>query len=134
MSKIQKIYDYLKECNGFFFASCDGDKPRVRPFGAIDEFEGRLYLVTNNQKPVFAQLGENPRLEICAMNSEGQWIRIEATAVRDDRPEARAHMLDTNPGLARMYSVDDRIMEVLYLSDAVAIISSFSAPSETLRF
>lgn len=27
MSKIQKIYDYLKECNGFFFASCDGDKP-----------------------------------------------------------------------------------------------------------
>ena len=31
MSKIQKIYDYLKQCNGFFFASCDGDKPRVRP-------------------------------------------------------------------------------------------------------
>ena len=39
MSKIQKIYDYLKECNGFFFASCDGDKPRVRPFGFLMIFE-----------------------------------------------------------------------------------------------
>ena len=131
---MHRTAEFLRNCRTFYVATVEGNQPRVSPFGAIDEFEGRLYLVTNNQKPVFAQLGENPRLEICAMNSEGQWIRIEATAVRDDRPEARAHMLDTNPGLARMYSVDDRIMEVLYLSDAVAIISSFSAPSETLRF
>lgn len=50
MSKIQKIYDYLKECNGFFFASCDGDKPRVRPFGFMMIFEDKLYFGMGTHK------------------------------------------------------------------------------------
>ena len=40
MSKIQKIYDYLKECNGFFFASCDGDKPPRAPLRLYDDLRG----------------------------------------------------------------------------------------------
>ena len=50
MSKIQKIYDYLKACNGFFFATCDGDKPRVRPFGFMMIFEDKLYFGMGTHK------------------------------------------------------------------------------------
>lgn len=131
---MHRTAEFLRNCRTFYVATVEGNQPRVRPFGAIDEFEGRLYLITSNQKSVFAQLSENPRLEICAMNDEGQWIRIEAQAVKDDRPEARGHMLEANPGLKRMYSENDGIMEVLYLNGAVARISSFAAPEEILRF
>lgn len=131
---MHRTAEFLRNCHTFYVATVEGNQPRVRPFGAIDEFEGRLYLVTSNQKPVFAQLTQNPRLEICAMNDGGQWIRIEALAVKDDRAEAREHMLEANPGLKKMYGVDDGIMEVLYLDSAVVHICSFTAPTEILRF
>jgi uncharacterized pyridoxamine 5'-phosphate oxidase family protein len=126
--------EFLRSCRTFYVATVEKDQPRVRPFGALDEFEGKLYLITSNKKPVFAQLTQNPKVEICAMNGEMKWIRIAATAVVDPRREAKAHMLETNPGLGRMYSVDDGIMEVFYLKDATATISSFSAPPEVLTF
>ena len=126
--------EFLRGCGTFYLATAEKDPPRVRPFGALDEFEGKLYLVTSNQKPVFAQLQADPKVEICAMNGEGKWIRIAATAVVDPRREARAHMLSSNPGLARMYSADDGKMEVFFRQDATAIISSFTEPPVTLHF
>ena len=78
MSKIQKIYDYLKECNGFFFASCDGDKPRVRPFGFMMIFEDKLYFGMGTHKESYKQVKANPNVEICAMNPDGSFIRDDA--------------------------------------------------------
>ena len=128
---MHRTAEFLRSCQTFYIATVEKDQPRVRPFGALDEFEGKLYLITSNKKPVFAQLKANPKVEICAMNSEMKWIRIAATAVEDPRPEAKAHMLETNPGLSRMYSVDDGIMEVVYLRDASVTLSSFTAPPES---
>ena len=34
----------------FYLATVEGDQPHVRPFGAVCEFEGKLYIVTNNKK------------------------------------------------------------------------------------
>lgn len=52
-----------------------------------------MYIPTNNKKKVFAQMLKNPNVEICGM-AHGKWIRIEAEAVRDERREARAAMLE----------------------------------------
>ena len=131
---MKKTAEFLRSCGTFYIATVEGDQPRVRPFGALDEFEGKLYLITSNKKPVFAQLTANPKIEICAMDEEMRWIRIAATAVVDPRKEAKAHMLETNPGLGRMYSVDDGIMEVFYLKDATSTLSSFAAPPEVWTF
>ena len=131
---MHRTAEFLRSCQTFYIATVEKDQPRVRPFGALDEFEGKLYLITSNKKPVFAQLEANPKVEICAMNSEMKWIRIAATAVPDPRREAKAHMLETNPGLSRMYSVDDGIMEVVYLRDASVTLSSFTAPPESWTF
>lgn len=131
---MHKAAEFLRECGAFYLATCEGGQPRVRPFGALDEFEGKLYLITSNQKKVFAQMKDNPRVEICAMNKDNQWIRIAAAAVPDERREAREHMLESNPGLKRMYSADDGKIEVVFLKDAEATVSSFTAPPETFRF
>lgn len=130
---MEEILNYLRECQTFFLATVEGDQPRVRPFGAVAEFEGKLYFVTNNQKKVFQQLTANPRIEISSMNN-GTWLRLEATAVHDDRKAAREKMLAENLSLIRMYTADDGKMEVLYLKDATATISSFTAAPKVIKF
>ena len=131
---MEKALEFLKQSGVFYLATVEGDQPRVRPFGAVCGFEGKLYLITANTKPVFAQLTKNPRAEISSMTQDGRWIRITAELVPDERREAKTAMLDANPNLRRMYSEDDGKMEVLYLKDATAVIASFTAAPETFRF
>mgnify|MGYP000914752063 FL=1 len=131
---MDEVFKYLKECGTFYLATCEGDQPRVRPFGAIDLYEGKIYIQTGNIKKVFKQMMENPKIEICGMHPDRTWIRIEATVVQDDRMEARQHMLDENPGLKRMYAADDGNCEVLYLKDATATICSFTAEPRVIKF
>ena len=128
------MLDYLKSCGTFYLATADGDQPHVRPFGAVCEFEGKLYIVTNNRKKVYAQMADNAKIEICGMQ-KGTWIRIEAEAAHDSRREARVAMMDANKAsLSSMYTVDDNLMEVLYLKNATATIYSFTAEPRIITF
>ena len=130
---MKEILEFLKKCGTFYLATTDGEQPRVRPFGAVCEFEGKLYITTNNQKDVYKQMIKNPKTEISGMSGE-KWLRLTAEAVRDDRREARKAMLDDNPVLRSMYNEDDGITEVFYLRNAVAVICSFTAKPETYTF
>lgn len=131
--RMQRVFDFLKKADTYYLATMDGDQPRIRPFGTVDLFEDRIYIQTGKVKAVSKQMEKNPKIEICAMNG-GEWIRVEATVVRDERVEAKAHMLDNYPSLKAMYSPDDDNTEVLYLKDATATISSFTAEPVVIRF
>lgn len=123
---MNEVLEFLKACGTFYLATVEGDQPRVRPFGAVCEFEGKLYIVTNNQKNVFSQMKENAKVEISGMR-KGKWIRVSGKAILDTRREAREAMMNANKAaLSSMYSVDDNLMEVLYLEDASATIYSFT--------
>ncbi len=124
---MQKVYEFLKDAGTYYLATADGDQPRVRPFGTVHVFEGRLYIQTGKIKPVSRQLHTNPKAEICAFK-DGKWIRVAGELVSDDRYEAKASMLDAYPGLKKMYSADDGNTEVFYFKNAVYTISSFTAP------
>ena len=39
---MEEVLKYLKECGTFYLATIEGDQPRVRPFGAVCAFEGKL--------------------------------------------------------------------------------------------
>ena len=130
---MSKVNDFLNDTGIFFLATVDGDQPRVRPFGAINEYNGRLYLITSNKKDIYAQLKANPKCEICACLG-GQWLRIEAELIEDDDRAARVAMLEAYPSLASMYSPDDGKMTVLYLKNAVATLSSFTSAPVVSKF
>jgi len=131
---MQEVLNYLKGVGTYYIATIDGDQARVRPFGTISEFEGKLYIQTGHVKPCYAQMEKNPKIEICAMGKGGTWIRVAGTAVRDDRVEARQHMLDEYPSLQGMYKADDGNCEVLYLKDVTATISSFGGDPKVITF
>ena len=130
---MERVLEFLKAAKTFYLATLDGDQPRVRPYGAVMLWDGKLYICTNKTKPSYKQMEANPKVEICAM-SEGKWIRIEAKAITDERTEAKAAMLESSPSLRRMYSLEDGIFRVLYLQDATATISSFSGDPVVIRF
>lgn len=130
---MQSVYEFLKKAGTYYLATVEGDQPRVRPFGTIHLFEGKLYIQTGKRKPTSAQIAKNPKVEICAF-CEGDWIRVAATLVEDDRREARKAMLDAYPELRSMYNEDDGNTQVLYLKDATATFSSFTKPAKTVTF
>lgn len=119
---VQEVLAYLREAGVFYLATCEGDQPRVRPFGAAAEFEDRLYMVTSNQKKCYDQMMKNPRVELTGMGKDGSWIRVEAVTCHDGRWEARQHMMEENPGLHSLYTVDDGRMDVMYLKNATATL------------
>ena len=61
---MQEVYEFLKKCGTYYLATVEGDQPRVRPFGTVDIFEGRLYIQTGKVKDVSKQLQANPHLEL----------------------------------------------------------------------
>ena len=126
---MKRVLDFLKNAEVYYLATVEGDQPRVRPFGTVNEFEGKLYIQTGKVKPTSHQLAVNPKAEICAFK-DGAWIRVACELVEDDRIDAKKSMLDAYPNLRGMYSEDDGNTQVLYIQNAVATISSFfgSAP------
>jgi len=130
---MKEVSEFLKKAGAYYLATVDGDQPRVRPFGTAHIFENKLYIQTGKKKDVSKQMKKNPKIEICAM-SGGQWIRIQALAVEDDRVEAKESMLEAYPNLKTMYSATDKNMQVLYLKNAVATIASFSGPPKVIKF
>ena len=123
---MQEVYEFLKECGVFYIATCEGAQPRVRPFGVVHIFEGRLYIHSGRGKKVSNQMLANPRVEICAFH-KGVTLRVAATVVDDPRMEAQESFLDANPTLKGMYAAGDGKNQVLYLQNATA---TFAEPGK----
>lgn len=120
---MNKIIEFLNEAKVYYLATLENNQPRVRPFGAATESNGRLYLSTSNDKNVFKQFIENPKIEISGM-AKGKWIRISGTAVVDENLYAKQAMLDSNPFLKQKYSIDDDKFTVFYVDNIIALLYS----------
>ena len=78
---MNEVYEFLKAAGTYYLATTEDGEPRVRPFGTVDIWEGKLTIQTGYVKPVAKQMLANPRVEICAMSQDGRWIRVTADAV-----------------------------------------------------
>ncbi|MCD7974337.1 MAG: pyridoxamine 5'-phosphate oxidase family protein [Phascolarctobacterium sp.] len=130
---MEEVLKFLKDCGAYYLATTEGSQPRVRPFGTINLFKGKLYFQTGKVKNVSKQIHANPKIEICAFK-DGAWVRIAAEAIEDDLREARVSMLNTYPSLAQKYSADDGNTEVFYLKNATATFSSFTSEPKVIKF
>ncbi len=130
---MNEVYEFLKKCGTYYLATVEGEQPRVRAFGTIDLFEGKLYIQTGKVKEVSKQMMANPKIEICAFDGN-TWLRLAAKAVEDDRYEARKHMLEAYPSLQKMYQPDDGNTQVFALEDCKAVFSSFTEEPRTVEF
>jgi len=130
---MQTVNDFLKKTGTYYLATVDGDQPRVRPFGTINPFEGKLYIQTGKVKDVAKQIAANPKVELSAFDGE-TWIRVAATLVEDNREEAQESLLNAYPNLRGRYKPGDGNNTVYYLKDATATFYTFGGEPKTVKF
>lgn len=120
---MSKVFDFLKEAGTFFYATVEDNKPIMRPFGFLMEFEGKLYVGMGKHKNCFKQTLANPNISVCACKPNRQWIRISAKAVPDDRPEAIENVFISAPHMKNIYNEKTgQVIGIFYLENAEAEI------------
>lgn len=132
---IQRILDFIKEAHVFYFASVEGNKPRVRPFGFTMELNDRLYFGMGTHKASYRQVKENPNVEICAYDGKGAILRIRGIAVFDESKEAGDKLYETSPMLKNIYNEQSGLVHAtLYLAEGEAEFSDMRGGFEKISF
>lgn len=123
---------FLNEVQSYSLATVEGNQPRVRIFGTILCYDGKLYIQTGKKKDVAKQLYANPKAEIVSCKGI-EWLRITCKLIEKDDRNIRVKMLEKMPSLRAMYNEYDGNMTMFEIKDAGATFSSFVAPSETIK-
>jgi uncharacterized pyridoxamine 5'-phosphate oxidase family protein len=130
---MSEIFDYLNGTT-FYLATVDGGKPRVRPFGFVMELNGKLYFATNDRKPSYRQLTENPYVEISASKEGKTWLRLSGKAVFDRSPETREKAFVAAPHIKEMYGKPDSpAFSPFYIENGEAVFSSLDGTVRTVK-
>lgn len=134
---MEKIIEFLRSVPTFYVATVDeNNRPRVRPFSLVYEWEGKLSLGTNETKDVYRQLEKNPFVEICAFKPEtGEWLRISGKVRLFKSVEANRRIFETMPSLKDLYGDENNpVMVVVSMVQGQADFYSFgSTEVETIR-
>jgi len=133
MSK-EEVILALRKAGVFYLATVDADnRPKARPYGFIMDYNGNLCFTTNENKPTYKQLMDNPYVEIVAMTSQFGWLRIRGKAVKVTTEQSRQHALKEMPMLAQNYAVYGGEFDVFALEEAVADYYAFSERGEIMK-
>ena len=124
---MSKLVDILHENKVFYVATADAEGPHVRPFGAVVEFEGKVWFCSHDAKAVVVQLKGNPQVEMVSLGAppEMKWVRLAGKAVFEDNAGAKEAMLNHMPLLRQLYAGQMEHFVVFYLEDVKATLRNF---------
>lgn len=101
-------YEFLKECGCFYVLTINGDFPAGRPFGAVMEYNGKLFISTNDGNNAHKQLRNNGNIQIVAKKENTRdWIRITGRAAECNDINVKRKMLRECPVLSKHFSSAD---------------------------
>ncbi len=130
---MDEVLQFLVDNRTFYFATVEDGQPRVRPFGFVMKYKGKLYFCTGSMKPVFRQLKANPRFELCVNSKENEWLRLSGRAVFVDDLEARKQAFREAPGVAGIYKDPASPgFALFYIENAEAVFSRMGGASRTV--
>lgn len=132
MEDINKVFEFLQSAGTFYLATVEGDQPRVRPYGAMLLFEGKIYIMAFGQTNATRQIADNCKAEICAF--KGQTLRIECKLVEDNRPEVGKALVEKMPVLKPALGENGENGVMYYLKDATATFFKMMETVETVKF
>lgn len=120
---MNEVLNFLRENKIFYLATIDGDKPKVRPFGFVMEFEDKICFTTNSLKQCSIQMKTNPNVEVCScspnMELTMEWVRIMGRVVFLDSIPAKEKAFEIMPALKEGFkTADNPSFEIFYLENA----------------
>lgn len=76
---MEKVLEFLQEAKTFYVATVEDGAPKVRPFGFVMEYDGKICMCTADGKNTSKQLKKCPSLEVSAAVGK-KYIRINGKA------------------------------------------------------
>ncbi|WP_315076715.1 pyridoxamine 5'-phosphate oxidase family protein [uncultured Clostridium sp.] len=125
---MNEVISFLKENPVQYFATVGLDgKAKVRPFQFMIEDSGKLYFCTNNEKDIFAQIKNNPYVEITTSSPKFAWIRLNGKVVFSNDINIKKNIIESSDLVKSLYrTAENPIFEIFYLENAKAVIADFS--------
>lgn len=107
---MSKAYEFLKECECFYLLTINKDFPAGRPFGAVMEDNGYLYIATNDKNKVHMQLRKNGNIQLLAKKDGNRnWLRVTGKAKENTETFMKQKMLEECPVLQKYFkSANDK--------------------------
>ena len=99
---MKEALDFLKENNEVAFATIGNGRPQMRVFQIMKQSGTTLCFATGPHKRVYAELQENPAVEILSRNGNIS-VRVSGDAVFDVPDDVCREIYETNPVLPRLY-------------------------------
>jgi pyridoxamine 5'-phosphate oxidase len=92
----KEVLEFIKANPTSFFATVDGNKPRVRPIGTFSVDENGIIFSMQSDKDVYKQLVANPAVEICYF-AQGTTVRVSGQVELVKDMAAKQEVLKQRP-------------------------------------
>ena len=120
----QDCIEFANKSHTAYFATVDGDQPRVRPIGLWFADEQGFYFQTESVKAFYRQLKANRKVEVCFHTSEaGKTLRVAGEIEFVDDIALRARILQDRPFLKQRVGIqkpEDPLLVVFRISKGEA--------------
>ncbi len=118
--------------NGVLATQDDG-KVKTRVFQYLFSDGNKVYFCTSNQKPVYAQMQQNPNVSFCTFPADfSPVLSVNGRAVFVNDRALKARALEENPGIQGIYDTPDNpAFEIFYIDVVEAETFSFTEGTKT---
>lgn len=132
VSAIDEVCAFLTENHPFYVATVDGDTPKVRPFGFVMNYQGKLIFACNDQMQVYHQLKANPKFEVSTMNKNYQSIRVHGKVEFITSRETKEAIVALAPNIRNLSNEIDGIV-IFAAAEAEATFWSMRGDIRTVK-
>lgn len=99
---MKTIDEFLGKAGAFYFATVDGDRPKMRVLGFRTVLDGKIYFAVGTFKDVYRQLQANPNCEVSACVGP-EFVRWDGRAVFREDPRLDEAAKQVMPEVVEMY-------------------------------
>ena len=103
MNKEEAI-DIIRDAGFGFFATVEGDQPRVRPMMPYLSEEGELLLALLGRSRTIPQIKSNPKVEVCFVDRKMWYCRVSGTAVISNDLSKKSIVFENVPMLRQYFA------------------------------
>jgi uncharacterized pyridoxamine 5'-phosphate oxidase family protein len=103
MNKEEAI-DIVRDAGFGFFATVEGDKPRVRPMMPYLSEDGELLLALLGRSRTIAQIKANANVEVCYVDRKMWYCRVSGTATISEDISKKQIVFENVPMLRQYFA------------------------------
>ena len=125
---MKEVTEFLIQNPVQFLATAGLDnKPKVRPFQFMFEYDNKLWFCTGRKKEVYAELQKSPYIELSVLSNNMKWLRISGKVIFSDSEIIKKKIINQNKLVKSIYQTwDNPTLTAFHLKDCKAVITDLS--------